>query len=141
MRGQFARACAMFYSECAVHESRRRYPVNSLVCPSHFRPIPLAANHQVSDFFEGVDILKNIGVKTRTKVRFSMCCSVAHISHICVKTITGADVCVATGAAVQASYIVSADSDKVQVSLPCVLCGSVCKREIASARKWQRNRD
>ena len=43
------------------------------------------------------------------------------MAHICVKIITGADVCIATGAAIQASYIVSADSDKVQVILRFVL--------------------
>ena len=63
------------------------------------------------------------------------------MTHICVKIIAGADVCIATGAAIQASYIVSADSDKVQVSLRCVLYGCVGKCEVASARIWQRNRN
>ena len=96
------------------------------VHPLSISPFP-ACYHQVSDFFEGVDILKNIGMKAQDNVRFVGLCCVAYASWLRVVAfvVSGADVCVATGAAIQASYIVSADSDKVQVCLSCVLCLSV----------------
>ena len=101
------------------------------VHPLSISPFP-ACSRQVSDFFEGVDILKNIGMKVQDNVRSKFKITSAlrallrDIRLIFVAfVVSGADVCVATGAAIQASYIVSADSDKVQVCLSCVLCLSV----------------
>ena len=57
----------------------------------------------VSDYFQGVEILQNIG----------------------------ADVCIATGAAIQASYIANAASDKVQVTAAVLI--SACIEHVSSS--------
>ena len=71
---------ANFWIQEALYEAQRGYPLKPLVYFSRFRPFPLAANDQVSDFFEGVDILKNIGTKIRNNVRCTVRCCVAYIS-------------------------------------------------------------